>query len=128
MWYVFLGYSYIVFCYFFITHNLLLLKIKWENRCEQDEGNNCLISVDGTDFRIAELGKTFYSFKFKKSGLWYEVGICIKTGWIVWINGPYEPGIYNDLQFFRNLLKSFLGKGERVEADDGYIGEAPRGL
>ena len=41
-------------------------------------------------------------------------------------DGPYEPGIYNDLQFFRNLLKSFLGKGERVEADDGYIGKAPR--
>ena len=41
------------------------------------------------------------------------------------MNGPYEPGIYNDIKIFRQALLSELDLGERVEADDGYIGEAP---
>ena len=44
----------------------------------------------------------------------------------VWINGPYEPGIWNDILIFRNSLMSMLGVGERVEADNGYRGEAPQ--
>ena len=47
------------------------------------------------------------------------------TGELVWINGPYEPGIWNDLVVFRNALKTELDLGERVEADDGYRGESP---
>ena len=97
----------------------------WEHRIKHDKRNDCLISVDGTDFRIAEYGRLFYSHKFKKSALRYEVGICILTGDIVWTNGPYEPGIWNDIMIFRNALKSNLGEKERVEADDGYVGEAP---
>ena len=42
------------------------------------------------------------------------------------MNGPYEPGLWNDIMIFRNSLMSYLGVGERVEADDGYVGEAPR--
>ena len=75
---------------------------------------------------VPENGRTFYSFKFKKSGLRYEICLCIKTGEIVWINGPYECGMWNDLQIFRNSLMSHLEPGERVEADDGYIGEHPQ--
>lgn len=44
----------------------------------------------------------------------------------MWINGPFEPGMYNDIQVFRSALIDELDDGERVEADDGYIGEAPR--
>ena len=84
------------------------------------------MSVDGTDIRIAEHGKKFYSFKFRKSALRYEVAICILTGDIVWINGPYEPGIWNDIKVFRDSLLSHLEPNERVEADDGYIGEHPQ--
>ena len=91
-----------------------------------DKGNDCLMSVDGTDFRIAEHGKKFYSFKFKKSALRYEVALCILTGDIVWINGPYEPGVWNDIAIFRDGIMHHLEDGERVEADDGYLGEAPK--
>lgn len=42
------------------------------------------------------------------------------------MNGPYEPGIWNDVKIFRNALLSMLGVGERVEADDGYVGDAPQ--
>ena len=93
-----------------------------------DRGNDCLVSVDGTDFRIAEHGRKFYSHKFKKSGLRYEVCICILTGDIVWINGPYQCGTWPDISIFRDSLKSFLAPNERVEADDGYIGEAPENV
>ncbi len=87
--------------------------------------NDCLVSVDGTDFKIAEHGPLFSSHKFnKKSALRYEVCLCILTGDIVWINGPY-PGSYHDMTIFRESLMSHLGRAERVEADDGYIGEAP---
>jgi hypothetical protein len=56
----------------------------------------------------------------------YEVAISIIHGELVWVNGPYEPGMWNDLMIFRNSLLSELDEGERVEADDGYRGEAPR--
>ena len=54
-----------------------------------------LLSVDGTDFRIA-MGycKLFWSYKFKKSWLRYEVGLCILTGDICWWSGPYAPGVF----------------------------------
>ena len=103
------------------------LQIVWDNRFTGDLGNDCLVSVDGTDFMIQkEYGRKFFSHKFRGSGLRYEVALCILTGHIVWINGPYEPGIWNDIAVFRDSLMSHLGPGERVEADDGYVGEAPQ--
>jgi hypothetical protein len=86
-----------------------------------------LLSVDGTDFCIAMgWSKSFYSYKFKKSGLRYEVGLCIKTGDICWWSGPYAPGIWNDLSIFRDGLMTHLEPGERVETDRGYRGSAPK--
>ncbi len=84
--------------------------------------------MDGTDFRIPlvhGLVKPFWSYKFKACGLRYEVGICILTGHICWINGPYPPGEWNDNMIFQNLLVQLLGQNERVEADDGYAASAP---
>ena len=52
----------------------------WNDRKKEDKGNDCLISINGTDFRVAESGRAFYSFKFKKSALRYEIGLCILTG------------------------------------------------
>ena len=59
--------------------------------------------VDGTDFWICELkpfAKAFYSHKFAKAGLRYEVGVFIQTGLIAWINGPFAAGKYNDITIF----------------------------
>ena len=72
-----------------------------------DKGNDCLTSVDGTDFQITDQGDHWdgwYSFKFKKPGLQYEVALCILTGgWIVWIQGPYPLGIGLTSTFFDML-------------------------
>ena len=101
-------------------------QIQWDRRYDGNTGEDCLVSVDCTDCRIREQGPTFYSYKFKKSALRYEVAICIKTGDIVWVNGGYAPGEYNDLDIFRDSLMHMLDQYERVEADDGYVGEHPQ--
>ena len=98
----------------------------WENRKIGDTLNDCLLSVDGTDFQIAmSYRKEFYSFKFKKSGLRYEVGLNIKTGDICWVYGPFPPGDYNDLKIFNMALRGDLEPGEKAETDGGYRGAAP---
>ena len=103
------------------------MEISFENRKKEDSGNNCLLSVDGTDVRIAlHVYKKFYSYKTKKSALRYEVGVCIKTGNICWVNGGYPPSKWNDNMVFENALLHKLEKGERVEADGGYKASAPR--
>lgn len=91
-----------------------------------DVGNKCKITVDGVDCLVEGTSKLFYSHKFKKSGLRYELGVCIRTGDIVWIHGPFPAGDWPDINIFRHGIKHYLLDGECVEADDGYIGEDPR--
>ena len=72
-------------------------------------------------------GNPFSSFKFNgKCGLRYEIGVDILVGNIVWVNGPFAAGKYPDVEIFRLGLVHWLDEFERVEADDGYIGEAPQ--
>ena len=94
----------------------------------RSNGSQCLVSVDGTDFRVQEtypLDPCLFSHKFKGAGLRYEVGICIQTGHIVWISGSFNPGQWPDISIFRRQggMKDSLLPGEKVEADNGYRGE-----
>ena len=100
-------------------------KIVLENRFKNDKGNDCLLSVDGTDFQRSKTSKDWFSYKFRRSGLRYEVATSILGGDICWICGPWKPGKYNDLDIFREALATWLEPNERVEADDGYAAEAP---
>jgi hypothetical protein len=98
---------------------------QFDNRKKGDVGNDCLLLVDGTDFQIAKgYSKPFWSFKFKKSGLWYEVGLCVLTGDICWWSGPYAPEKWNDRMIFKDGLVSMLEHGEQCEMDRGYQGSA----
>lgn len=82
------------------------------------------MSVDCVDIRITQKGPTFSSHKLKKkSALRYEVGVRIMSGEIVWINGPFQAGEYNDITIFRDCLETHIDDLERVEADDGYRGD-----
>ena len=38
------------------------------------------------------------------------------------MEGPYPAGVWPDLKIFLNTLTSHLLPGERVEADNGYVG------
>lgn len=106
--------------------NLQYRVILWSNRFNDDIGNVCLVSVDGTDFRIyqwAPFWTGWFSHKFRGPGLRYEVGLCIRTGDIVWIHGPFPCGKWPDIKIFRKALKHMLSEGEKVQADNGYRGE-----
>ena len=68
--------------------------------------------------------RRFYSHKFKRAGYRYEVALCIQTGEIVWINGPFPCGAFSDLTIFRKALKQkLLQAKEKAIADLGYRGE-----
>ena len=86
---------------------------------------NCFISVDGTDCPVFEpwpFTKKMYSHKLNGPGLKYEVAVCLKTGRIVWINGPFD-GSKNDSTIFKEGLSNHLYDEEAVEADAGYNGD-----
>ena len=97
-----------------------------ENRYKGDTGNNCLLSVDGADFLIPFHGEMFYSHKYNKSGLRYELAVCIKSGDLCWLNGPFAAGANDDLSIFRSGLMTELEEFECCKADDRYKGESPR--
>ena len=84
------------------------------------------MSIDGTDCRIQEptpFDPLWYSHKFNGPSVRYEVGICIQTGWIVWVHGPFPAGDFPDIEIFRLGLKELLVGNERVECDAGYGGD-----
>ena len=117
-----------------LEHHVIL----WDRRLIDDEGEDCKVGFDTVDFRFQQIripdpkrpGKTMinkalYSWKFRGPGLRYEVATSIKTSDVVWINGPFAPGDYDDLSIFRLGLKHMLQDGKRGEADDAYLAEAP---
>ena len=87
-----------------------------------DNGSICKVTVDGTDFRIYEpspFDRIWYSEKFNGPALRYEIGVCIQTGWIVWVNGPYPAGL-PDRNIAREWINYELEEGECYLADGGY--------
>jgi len=80
--------------------------------------------VDGTDFRINEptpFSSSWFSHKFNGPAVRYEVAICIQTGWIVHVNGPFAAGRWSDINIARHLLCYLLGPGDEMAvADGGY--------
>jgi hypothetical protein len=62
----------------------------------------CLTYVDGTDCPLWEPPKTdnsslpfdkkWYSHKLHGAGSWYKIAPCIKTGDIIYVNGPFPCG------------------------------------
>ena len=102
-------------------------KIRWIF----DDGNYdeyFILSVDGVHCRIHEPrsqpSSGWYSKKFNKAGLTYELGVAIYHDNIVWINGPFPAG-QNDMKVFRkpNGLLSKIPDGCRAIGDEGYRGE-----
>jgi hypothetical protein len=81
------------------------------------------VTLDGTDFRTCEtmpFNPKWYSHKFKGPALRYEIAVCIQTGWIVWIHGPFPPGKFPDIKIARKSIHHELDVGEKYLADGGY--------
>lgn len=101
-------------------------QIKLSNRFRRNRARTCKLTVDGTDCPIQEphpFSSIWYSHKLKGPGLRYEVGVCIQTGDICWINGSFKCGRWPDMRIFRRNLKGLLAPGEMVECDAGYVGD-----
>ena len=90
-----------------------------------DNGSRCKITVGSAGFRIREpcpFSKRWYSQKFHGPGLRYEIGICIQTGLIVWVNGAFACDEWPDLKIALESLVYMFEGDERAVADLGYEG------
>ncbi len=102
-----------------------------------NNGSISLITLDGTDFRTCKtmpFDRKWFLHKFKGPGLCYKVGICIQTGWIVWIHGPFPPGCWPDIKIAWQSIHNELDPSEMYVANGGYhdkkggFSETPNGL
>jgi hypothetical protein len=99
-------------------------KVNVKNRFQGGNGSTCLLTVDGTDFRIQEpspFWRGWYSHKFRGPGLRYEVALNIQNGWICWVKGPFAPGPWPDIKIFRGWLKGILEFGEMVKQIEAIV-------
>ena len=83
------------------------------------------MTVDGTNFTTFKPGMfdpKWFSEKFNGPGLRYEVGICIQTGHMVWVNGPFPCGSWSDGCILYECISSILEPWEFYIADKGYGG------
>ncbi|KAH9095723.1 hypothetical protein LEN26_017765 [Aphanomyces euteiches] len=105
-----------------------LQKVDWSSRFDgANEGQSMFVSLDGTDFRInepSEFDPSWYSHKFHGPGLRYEIGLCIRTGHIVWANGGVACGLWPDLVLARSAYTQAVLPGELTCADLGYSDSA----
>ena len=83
---------------------IAILQINFESRLgAPDMGNDCLMTINGTDIRILQKGaarkeNAFGSFKYHgKSALCSELRVDIIAGNLVWVSGPYPTGKYTDV-------------------------------
>jgi hypothetical protein len=89
-----------------------------------------IVTVDGTHCWIEEpthpdwsQDSKFYSHKYNKAGVNYELGISIAWSRLVWMNGPFKAG-KSDVSIFRDYgLKDKLRSIEKKAiGDQGYVG------
>ncbi len=64
--------------------------------------------------------RKWYSHKFHGPGLRYEVGLCIRTGHIVWAYGGLPCGEWPDIRIARDAFIYSLLPREKAVADKGY--------
>lgn len=96
-----------------------------DNRFEGFGGTTqCLLALDAFDCMVLEpwpFDTKWYSVKFNGPGVKYELGVCIKTGRIVWLNVPFPAG-KQDSKICIETLLTLLADDEGVEVDGGYVG------
>jgi hypothetical protein len=101
------------------------LQVDFDRRFVNNIGNDCLMSVGGTDFwipqkRQGKKGNPFGSHKYaSKSAQHYELGVNIREGNLVWIQGPYPAGKWPDIKIFNAVFANFLEQYEPMMATVG---------
>ena len=103
--------------------------IVWEE--DYQEGKRWVLTVDGIHCWINELShpewsqdSAYYSHKYNKAGLDYELGISLVDNRLLWIAGPFPAGT-NDITVFREggLLDELKRRKQSAIGDKGSNGE-----
>jgi hypothetical protein len=82
--------------------------------------------VDGVESACQEphpFDEGIFSKKLDGPGCKCEIGICIRTGAIAWVNGPFKAGRHDVTIFVEDGLKDALADDEAVEVDAGCQGD-----
>jgi hypothetical protein len=94
------------------------LKITWPDDCD----DIWVLTVDGTQRWSREpqhatwsMDSDYYSHKYGKAGINYELGISLKESRLIWMNGPFPAG-KNDVTIFANEgLKEKLRSAAQIK-------------
>ena len=117
-----------------VVHNLLnfIFQIVWpEDWAQFDDGDApvLLYSVDGVHFEICEpfhplysKNTRYYSHKFHKAALTYEIALALFEDKIIWMHGPERAAKHN-ITMFRSGLRDKAGRGILGVGDRGFRGE-----
>ena len=89
-----------------------------------------IVTVDGTHCWIEEpthpdwsQDRKYYSHKYNKAGVNYELGIAIASNRLVWMNGPFRAGMSDSKIFKKKGLRDTLNAiGKKAIGDRGYNG------
>jgi hypothetical protein len=89
-----------------------------------------IVTVDGTHCWIEEpqhpdwsQDKKWYSHKYNKAGVNYELAIAIASSRLVWMNGPFRAAKGDNKVFRKNGLKKLLQRlKKKAIGDRGYNG------
>jgi hypothetical protein len=105
---------------------LKAVKITWPD----DNNDIWVMTVDGTHCWIQEpqhptwsQDSKFFSHKYGKAGMNYELGVSISESRLVWMNGGFRAGM-NDVQTFekKGLKAKLMATGKKAIGDGGYRG------
>ena len=66
---------------------------------------------------VKSISEIWYSHKFNGPGLRYEIGVCIISGDIVWVNRPFPCGMFSDYMIFKMGIRHYLKDNERLETE-----------
>ena len=72
-------------------------------------------------YEPSPFNRKWYSHKFKRAGLTYEIGLNVHTGDICWAFGGFPAGL-GDLDMARKGVLKRISRREKIIADNGYIG------
>jgi DDE superfamily endonuclease len=108
-----------------LTEFKIFFPPEWFN----DATAEIIMSVDGTHCPIFEpqhptmsMNPEYYSHKFHRAGVNYEIGVSLFTSRVVWVNGPFPAG-HNDMKIFREQgLMDAIPPGKLITGDKGYRG------
>ena len=108
---------------------LLALKAGWP--ADNFGDDTWVMSVDGVHFVTYEPNhdqfpkdSSYFSYKHHAAGFNYEIGISLYESKLVWFNGPFKAGDFNDIKMFTDggLKDKLQSLKKMVIADHGYSG------